>query len=63
MTDARREERIPAPEPRPGGGRWRVPSATAAVFLATGAVTAAQLAFPEVLEALRRDPGALASGE
>nr|WP_186337835.1 MULTISPECIES: rhomboid family intramembrane serine protease [Streptomyces] len=40
-----------------------MPSATAAVFLATGAVTAAQFAFPEVFEALRRDPGALASGE
>ncbi|MGA4932894.1 hypothetical protein ACPCBC_22180 [Streptomyces incarnatus] len=40
-----------------------MPSATAAVFLATGAVTVAQFAFPEVFEALRRDPGALASGE
>ncbi|WP_244174765.1 rhomboid family intramembrane serine protease [Streptomyces misionensis] len=37
--------------------------ATASVLLVTGAVTAAQFAWPEVLSALRRDPDALARGE
>ncbi|MCX3062454.1 rhomboid family intramembrane serine protease [Streptomyces beihaiensis] len=41
----------------------RVPVATAAVLLVTGATTAAQFAFPGVLDALRRDPDALAGGE
>jgi len=36
---------------------------TVSVFLVTGAVTAAQFRYPEVLENLRRDPDALASGE
>ncbi|WP_327230901.1 rhomboid family intramembrane serine protease [Streptomyces murinus] len=63
MTSARHDERIPAPEPRPGARGWRVPPVTATLFLVTGAVTAAQFAFPGVLAALRRDPGALASGE
>ena len=49
----------PAPTPR----RRRLPVATASVFLVTGAVTAAQFAFPEVLDALRRNPDALASDE
>ncbi|MFH8339389.1 rhomboid family intramembrane serine protease [Streptomyces sp. AM6-12] len=62
-TGARDEERIPAPEPRPGARRRRVPPVTAVLFLVTVAMTAAQFAFPAVLRALRRDPGALCSGE
>ncbi|WP_251094251.1 rhomboid family intramembrane serine protease [Streptomyces sp. Caat 7-52] len=63
VTGARHDERIPPPASRPGSRRWRVPPATASVLLVTGAVTAAQFPFPDVLEALRRDPDALASGE
>lgn len=43
--------------------RRPLPVATAAVFVVTGAVSVAQFPFPQVLEALRRDPDALASGE
>ncbi|BBC94713.1 rhomboid family intramembrane serine protease [Streptomyces griseofuscus] len=51
MTGARRDERTPAPEPRPGARGWRVPPVTATLFLVTGPVTAARFAFPGVLAA------------
>ncbi|WP_399930686.1 rhomboid family intramembrane serine protease [Streptomyces kanamyceticus] len=47
----------------PTPGRRRVPVATAAVLLVTGVVTTSQFVHPEVLDTLRRDPDALASGE
>ncbi|MDO0926681.1 rhomboid family intramembrane serine protease [Streptomyces sp. TG1A-8] len=63
VTGVRHDEHGPLPASGSGTRWWRLPPATASVLLVTGAVTAAQFPFPEVLEALRRDPDALASGE
>ena len=43
--------------------RPRLPVTTITVLVVTGMVTAAQLVFPPVLAALRRDPQALADGQ
>lgn len=48
---------------RPRPRRWRFPILTAVTLFLTAAVTASRLAGPGVVEALRRDPSALRSGQ
>lgn len=52
-----------APAPASARAGRRVPVATAAVLLVTGATNAAAFVFPDMLDALRRDPEALVDGE
>jgi rhomboid protease GluP len=48
---------------RPRARRWRFPVLTTVTVALTATVTASRLAGPGVLEALRRDPAALRSGQ
>jgi rhomboid protease GluP len=50
-------------DPRPRARRWRFPILTTVTLALTAAVTASRLAGPGVVEALRRDPSGLRSGQ
>jgi rhomboid protease GluP len=60
MATKREAVTVPTAEP---ASPSRIPVATLSVLLITGAVTAAQLKYPELLENLRRDPDKLRNGE
>ena len=51
------------PDTRPRARRWRFPILTTVTLALTAAVTASRLAGPGVVDALRRDPSALRSGQ